>query len=119
MPTEKKSKSSKLKKYEGVYKKLLREQQKSTKSIEKSIKRSPKKESKRSPKKESKRSPKKESKRSPKKEVKTDPKKEEIYVKKLNSYQLFVQNESKKSKYKGLEPRERMSLISKEWKKNN
>lgn len=99
MPTEKKSKSSKLKKYEGVYKKLLREQQKSTKSIEKSIKRSPKKESKKEPKKE--------------------PKKEEIYVKKLNSYQLFVQNESKKSKYKGLEPRERMSLISKEWKKNN
>lgn len=35
----------------------------------------------------------------------------------LNSYQKFVQDESQKSKYKGLIASERMTAISKEWKK--
>jgi hypothetical protein len=35
----------------------------------------------------------------------------------LNSYQKFVQDESQKSKYKGLIATERMTAISKEWKK--
>jgi hypothetical protein len=35
----------------------------------------------------------------------------------LNTYQKFVRYESKKSKYKGMEARERMSAISKEWRK--
>ena len=102
MPTDKKTKSAKLKKYAGVYEKCLREQQKSTKALQKSVKKEPK----RSPKKEPKRSPKKESKRSPKKEPK-----------KLNPYQLFVKTESKKEKYKGLEAKERMNLIGIAWKK--
>ena len=35
----------------------------------------------------------------------------------LNSYQKFVRDESQKSKYKGLIASERMTAISKEWKK--
>ena len=35
----------------------------------------------------------------------------------LNAYQKFVQDESQKSKYKGLIASERMIAISKEWKK--
>ena len=35
----------------------------------------------------------------------------------LNSYQKFVRDESQKSKYKGLIATERMTAISKEWKK--
>ena len=136
MPTEKKTKSAKLKKYAGVYQKCLREQQKSTKALEKSAKREPKKSPKklptkkepkkspkRSPKKSPKRSPKKLPKRSPKKSPKRSPKKSPAKKepvkspKKLNSYQLFVKSESKKAKYKGLEARERMNLIGVEWKK--
>ena len=120
MPTEKKTKSAKLKKYAGVYQKCLREQQKSTKALEKSAKREPKKSpkklpTKKEPKKSPKRSPKKLPKRSPKKlPAKKEPVKS---PKKLNSYQLFVKSESKKAKYKGLEARERMNLIGVEWKK--
>jgi hypothetical protein len=128
MPTEKKTKSAKLKKYAGVYQKCLREQQKSTKALEKSAKREPKKSpkklpTKKEPKKSPKRSPKKSPKRSPKKLPKRSPKKlpakkEPVKSpKKLNSYQLFVKSESKKAKYKGLEARERMNLIGVEWKK--
>jgi len=128
MPTEKKTKSAKLKKYAGVYQKCLREQQKSTKALEKSAKREPKKSpkklpTKKEPKKSPKRSPKKLPKRSPKKSPKRSPKKSPAKKepvkspKKLNSYQLFVKSESKKAKYKGLEARERMNLIGVEWKK--
>ena len=35
----------------------------------------------------------------------------------LNSYQKFVRDESQKSKYNGLRASERMTAISKEWKK--
>lgn len=137
MPTEKKTKSAKLKKYAGVYEKCLREQQKSTKALEKSTKRAPKKSPKKLPtKKEPNKSPNKSPnklpnklpnkspKRPPKKLPKRSPpkklpvKKEPVKSpKKLNSYQLFVKSESKKAKYKGLEARERMNLIGVEWKK--
>jgi hypothetical protein len=125
-----KTKSSELKKYESIYQKCLKEQQKSTKCLlskkasKKSPKKESKKESKKSPKKESKKSPKKESKKSPKKESKKSPKKESkkdvkktLVSSKLNTYQLFVKNESKKNKYKGLEAKERMLIIGKEWQK--
>ena len=120
MPTEKKTKSAKLKKYAGVYQKCLREQQKSTKALEKSAKREPKKSPKKLPtKKEPKKSPKRSPKKSPKRSPKKSPAKKEPVKspKKLNSYQLFVKSESKKAKYKGLEARERMNLIGVEWKK--
>ena len=35
----------------------------------------------------------------------------------LNGYQKFVREESKKSKYKGMDARERLSAISKAWKR--
>ena len=38
-------------------------------------------------------------------------------IRKLNDYQLFVKDESKKSKYHGLNIQERMQKISKAWKK--
>ena len=38
-------------------------------------------------------------------------------IRKLNEYQLFVKEESKKSKYQGLNIQERMQKISKAWKK--
>lgn len=109
MVDKKVSKSKKLHKYENVYKKYVKEQQKTLlKESKKSLRKSPKK----LPKKEVKKLPKKEVKKSPKKEVKKSPKKE------LNKYQLFVQNENTKAKYKGLCPKERMNIISKEWSKN-
>jgi hypothetical protein len=37
--------------------------------------------------------------------------------KKLTEYQKFVKEESKKDKYKGLKPDERMAKIAKAWKK--
>lgn len=89
-----KTKSSELKKYESIYQKCLKEQQKSTKCL----------------------LSKKESKKSPKKESKKDVKKT-LVSSKLNTYQLFVKNESKKNKYKGLEAKERMLIIGKEWQK--
>ena len=112
MPTEKKSKSSELKKYETVYNKLLKEQQKPNKQ------KSPKTSPKTSPKKSPKKSPKTQSNKANKDTdlVKKSPQKSPK-SKKLNSYQLFVQQESVKSKYKGLEPKERMYLIGMEWKK--
>jgi hypothetical protein len=36
----------------------------------------------------------------------------------LNSYQIFVREESKKSKYIGIPVQERMSTVAKEWKKS-
>ena len=36
----------------------------------------------------------------------------------LNPYQIFVRDESKKSKYNGLPVQERMSTVAKEWKKS-
>jgi hypothetical protein len=36
---------------------------------------------------------------------------------KLNSYQLFVQKESKKNKYKNMRPSERLVIIAKLWEK--
>ena len=36
----------------------------------------------------------------------------------LNQYQIFVRDESKKSKYNGLPVQERMSTVAKEWKKS-
>ena len=82
MPSDKKTKSAKLKKYAGIYEKCLREQQKSTKALEKSLKREKKSENSKAPKNSP---PKKNKEKSPKK---------------LNTYQIFVQNESKKPKYK-------------------
>ena len=35
----------------------------------------------------------------------------------LNSYQIFVRDESRKSKYSGVSVQERMTEIAKEWKK--
>lgn len=113
MPTDKKTKSAKLKKYAGVYEKCLREQQKSTKALEKSVKRTKKNENSKVPKKSPPKKNVEESKKLPEK----SPKKVEKSPKKLNAYQLFVKNESKKPKYKGLEAKERMNLISKAWKK--
>jgi hypothetical protein len=45
------------------------------------------------------------------------PKKSKDRKRPLNAYQRFVREESKKSKYKGMDARERMSAISVEWKK--
>ena len=129
MPRPKKSKSSELKKYENVYNKLLKEQQKFPKM---SPKMSPKTSPKISPKTQSNKVNqdtdliKKSPRRSPKtqsnkanKDTDLVKKSQQEYpkIKKLNSYQLFVQQESVKSKYKGLEPKERMYLIGMEWKK--
>ena len=36
----------------------------------------------------------------------------------LNKYQIFVRDESRKSKYNGLPVQERMSTMAKEWKKS-
>jgi hypothetical protein len=35
----------------------------------------------------------------------------------LNSYQIFVRDESRKSKYSGVSVQERMTEMAKEWKK--
>jgi hypothetical protein len=35
----------------------------------------------------------------------------------LNSYQIFVRDESRKSKYSGVSAQERMTEMAKEWKK--
>jgi hypothetical protein len=35
----------------------------------------------------------------------------------LNSYQIFVKNESQKTKYSGVSVQERMTEMAKEWKK--
>jgi len=36
----------------------------------------------------------------------------------LNSYQIFVRDESRKSKYSGVSVQERMTEMAKEWKKS-
>ena len=36
----------------------------------------------------------------------------------LNSYQIFVRDESKKTKYDGISAQERMTVMAKEWKKS-
>jgi len=36
----------------------------------------------------------------------------------LNSYQIFVRDESRKSKYSGVSAQERMTEMAKEWKKS-
>ena len=45
--------------------------------------------------------------------------KKDISKKKLNIYQKFVQEESKKKKYHGMDAKERMTGIGKAWKKKN
>lgn len=43
--------------------------------------------------------------------------KTEATKKPLNSYQIFVRDESQKSKYSGVSVQERMTEMAKEWKK--
>ena len=131
MADKKVSKSKKLHKYENVYKKYVKEQQKTkkapTKSPKKAPTKSPKKAPVKSPKKSTYKVTKKAPTKSPKKAPVKSPKKAPVKSPKkapvksphtLNKYQLFVQNENTKVKYKGLCPKERMNLISKEWSKN-
>lgn len=54
----------------------------------------------------------------PKKEhIKSTKTKKKRESKKLNNYQKFIQEESKKEKYKNLKPDERMKQIAKLWKR--
>jgi hypothetical protein len=91
------SRSARLRKYEVAYEECL-------KKMSCSKRRSPAKKS----------SVRKECETPPEIKQKSPQKKNE---KPLNSYQKFVQDESQKSKYKGLIASERMTAISKEWKK--
>jgi hypothetical protein len=41
-----------------------------------------------------------------------------VAKKELNTYQIFVREESRKSKYVGIPAQERMTAMAKEWKKS-
>jgi hypothetical protein len=93
------SRSTKLRKYESVYKSYVRKTEQSKISKSPRINR------------ESETKTKGESKEKKVYSV------EKVKKKSLNAYQKFVQTESKKDKYKVYPAKERMNYIAKEWKK--
>lgn len=107
------SRSSKLRKYESVYKSYVRKIEKS--KISKSPRRG--------------RTQEKPTRSKQSEEDKTDKTKDDNTVNKnslpiskrknLNSYQKFVKSESKKDKYMKLPGKERLIIIASEWKKIN
>jgi hypothetical protein len=102
-PEQKISKSDRLRKYESVYNRLIKEQQ----TIQKN----------KVPKENKPKIKEIEKKSKKSKQITSKKESSESGDKKLNTYQLFVKNECKKPKYKGLDAKERMSLISTQWKK--
>lgn len=117
------TRSARLRKYESAYKAYLRktEQSKISKSprIPRKKRRMPVVTSRSGPR------PKNISRREVKKKhkictstvSKSKPKKEKRRP--LNAYQKFVQNESKKSKYKNIPGKKRLSIIAEEWKRRS
>jgi hypothetical protein len=94
----KKTKSVRLKKYEIVYKEYLKNKSKSPE-----------------PKKQVREKTEKKVEKKTEKKIKDSGKGR----KKLTEYQKFVREESRKDKYKGLKPDERLAKIAKAWKKHN
>lgn len=113
-PTNRVSRSARLRKYEAAYEACLKRTSPSRKKTEckSPVKRS---KSRRKPQQKMRSPPQapiKETKRrsSPKKKVKSKDRKRP-----LNEYQKFVREESKNPKYKGMSSAERMTAISKVW----
>ena len=125
MPTSQRSpkkitRSARLQKCESVYARVLRNglDTKTKASKQKTTKqriRSPKRPSK--AKKPVKTSSIKADSKSKRKEVAKTKKGPVKSVRKLTDYQKFVQRESRKSRYKGMAPQDRMSAIGAEWRR--
>jgi asparagine synthetase A len=107
------SRSARLRKCEAVYQKYLKEQQKSSNKLIKENKEAPR--TKHIVKENVKDILVISKKVKDKKEIVKSP----PVKKPLNKYQMFVKSESVKDKYKGLDPKERMNLISSQWKIKN
>lgn len=119
------SRSTKLRKYASVYKSYVRKTEQSKISKSPRRPRKPEKLSRAMYKDDDKRDkrdkPERKNTKPPKPIEKsvTPPSEPKSKRKSLNSYQKFVQVESKKDKYKDLPGKERLSVIAAEWKKIN
>jgi len=98
------SRSTRLKRYESVYTKVLKKSTRKSSSKQK-VRKNPQK----NPRRRTAR-PKQESTKTPE-TIKTS----KHRSKRLTCYQKFVRSESKKTKYKSLAPRDRMTAIGASW----